>query len=124
MSADFTPKTLLLVDDAATNRKMLRKLLELRNHNCEEAEDGLVGVSMVKAAGLDYYDAILMDFVMPNMNGPAATQAIRALGYTGLIIGVTGNALTEDKSTFLQAGATEVLLKPLKMKTLQKYIDL
>ena len=116
-------KNLLLVDDTATNRKMLRKLLEQRGHSCDEAEDGEEAVSMVKKAGLDYYDVILMDFMMPKMNGPDATRAIRQLGYERPIIGVTGNALDEDKSVFSNAGATQVIIKPLKIKVLQKYVD-
>jgi two-component system capsular synthesis sensor histidine kinase RcsC len=65
-----------------------------------------------------------MDFVMPNMNGPDATRAIRLLGYTGPIVGLTGNALAEDKVIFMKAGTTDVLIKPLKMSLLQKIIKL
>lgn len=46
------------------------------------------------------YDAILMDFVMPRMDGPSAAKAIRHLGYAGPIIGVTGNALQSDVDWF------------------------
>jgi CheY-like chemotaxis protein len=64
------------------------------------------------------YDAILMDFVMPVMKGPEATSAIRAHGYTGPIIGLTGNALQEDHDIFIKAGATQVLTKPFDMQAL------
>ena len=37
------------------------------------------------------FDAILMDFIMPNMDGPTATRQLRTMGYTGVIFGVTGN---------------------------------
>ena len=118
------PQRLLLVDDVGTNRKFLRKLLEQRGHDCEEAEDGLEALNMVKASSLDYYDVILMDFVMPNMNGPNATRAIRQLGYTGPIIGVTGNVLDEDRIVFMNAGATNVVIKPLKMNKLLDFVTL
>ncbi len=49
------------------------------------------------------------------MDGPTATRRIRALGYTGLVFGVTGNALPGDIEVFMQAGATAVLPKPLDM---------
>jgi CheY-like chemotaxis protein len=58
------------------------------------------------------------------MNGPDATRAIRQFGYTGPIIGVTGNALDEDKLIFMNAGATNVIIKPLKMSKLLEIIDL
>ena len=53
-----------------------------------------------------------MDFVMPNMDGPAATKAIRHLGYCGPIFGVTGNALDSDVNYFVRCGANGVLAKP------------
>ena len=58
------------------------------------------------------YSAILMDFVMPNMDGPTATKEIRSLGYTAPIFGVTGNTLDSDVGHFLQNGANRVLAKP------------
>ena len=62
-----------------------------------------------------YYDIILMDFVMPNMDGPTATQAIRSLGYTSPIFGLTGNALDSDVSHFLKCGVKAVLPKPFDL---------
>lgn len=86
---------LLVVDDSRLNRKMLLKCLRANGHSCWEAEDGVEAVEAVKKRILDHnlepFDAILMDFVMPNMDGPEATTKIRALGYKGLIFGVTGN---------------------------------
>ena len=127
------------MDDAATNRKFLHKLLRNRGHYCEEAEDGLQGLNMVKAAPCyradtnnsdgvtDWnsrpYDAILMDYVMPKMNGPDATRALREFRYTGPIIGLTGNALDQDKTFFINAGATDVLIKPLQMNLLKEIIN-
>ena len=77
------------------NRKMLGKLLKSVGHVCDEADDGDVAVVKAKcehAAGRKY-DAILMDFIMPKMDGPTATREIRAAGITWPIFGVTGNAL-------------------------------
>jgi len=77
------------------NRKMLGKLLRSVGHVCEEANDGDVAVAKAKSeheAGRKY-DAVLMDFIMPTMDGPTATEAIRAAGITWPIFGVTGNGL-------------------------------
>lgn len=90
--------TLLVVDDSRLNRKMLLKCLRADGHTCSEAADGLEAIVMVKEK-IDCanggqgkpFDAILMDFIMPNMDGPTATKEIRALGYTAPIFGVTGN---------------------------------
>ena len=59
------------------------------------------------------YDVILMDYQMPNMDGPTAISAIRALGYTGVILGLTGNAAAIDQEAMVTAGADGVLTKPL-----------
>jgi CheY-like chemotaxis protein len=64
------------------------------------------------------YDAILMDFVMPLMDGPTATKKIREMGSYGPIFGVTGNALQSDIDYFKECGANEVLTKPLDIQLL------
>ena len=94
---------LLVVDDSRLNRKMLLKCLLTDGHVCAEATDGIEAVAKVKermdlvSRGIGkHYDAILMDFIMPNMDGPTATRAIRVLGYTAPIFGVTGNGERES----------------------------
>ena len=114
-------KRALVVDDAALNRKMISRLLALRHFDIHEASDGLEALCRLRACVgecLPPYDVILMDFVMPNMDGPTATREIRGLGYSGIIIGVTGNALAEDIELFMTCGANKVLPKPLQIEDL------
>ena len=111
----------LIVDDADLNRKMIRRLLSNKVSHVDDVEDGLKAVQYIKSISRgmkDYVDVILMDYLMPNMDGPAATKEIRSLGYKGLIIGVTGNALQEDIDTFISNGADKVLIKPVNIEQL------
>ena len=120
-------KKFLIVDDVTAIRKMMRKLLEQRGHSCDEAENGLIALNMVNEMhhkdSIDYFDAIFMDFVMPEMNGPEATKAIRESGFNGLIIGVTANCHIEDRTTFKDAGVNDIIIKPLKIEKLMKIIE-
>ena len=137
----------LVVDDSHLNRKMLVRLLKTENILCDEAVDGVSAVEKARercrvccggadladrasfnsegnrvqgVVGVpDMYDAILMDFMMPNMDGPTATKAIRELGYRGVIIGVTGNALPSDIAHFIAHGADTVLTKPVNVTSLK-----
>ena len=82
-----------VVDDSPLNRKMLSKLLKSKGHIIEEAADGQICVDIVKQtadAGRNF-DVILMDFVMPVMDGPTATRAIRAMKIRTPIFGLTGS---------------------------------
>ena len=113
----------LIVDDSALNRRMLVRLLKGRLFDCLEASDGDIAVTAIEntlkpdgASGA--VDLILMDFLMENLHGPQATQQIRGLGFQGLIFGVTGNVMPSDVSKFLNAGANQVLAKPLSMEAL------
>jgi len=113
--------SILLVDDASSNRKMVRRVLDKSLFIPDEAEDGLVAVSKVSQMverGEANYDVILMDFMMPKMDGPTATRAIRGLGYTGIIIGVTGNSSPQDLEMFQISGADLVMPKPFDMDQL------
>lgn len=55
---------------------------------------------------------------MPVMNGPTASKQIRELGYKGMIIGLTGHALSEDVKDYLNSGADKVIVKPLRKDVL------
>eukprot|EP00597_Dinobryon_sp_UTEXLB2267_P019082 CAMPEP_0201105420 /NCGR_PEP_ID=MMETSP0812-20130820/45790_1 /ASSEMBLY_ACC=CAM_ASM_000668 /TAXON_ID=98059 /ORGANISM="Dinobryon sp., Strain UTEXLB2267" /LENGTH=1046 /DNA_ID=CAMNT_0047365263 /DNA_START=202 /DNA_END=3342 /DNA_ORIENTATION=+ len=117
----------MIVDDSSLNRKVVVKLIEsekngrLQNARLLEADDGTSAVEMLRqemAAGR-MVDFVLMDFVMIRMNGPEAASIIRKdLNYTGVIIGVTGNALPDDVAMFVACGANEVVIKPLTKKKL------
>lgn len=70
-------------------------------------------------SSIEPFDAILMDFEMPVLNGPLATAKLREIGCMAPILGVTGNVLPEDVNIFKDHGADSVLSKPLKLVDLQ-----
>jgi CheY-like chemotaxis protein len=118
----------LVVDDSPLNRKMLCKLLRRDGFHCEEAEDGLKAVQLLELTldtlddmveSKERFDVVLMDYMMPIMNGPTAATAMRKLGYRGPIIGITGNVMEADLNTFLMAGASIVLGKPLDINRIR-----
>ena len=101
---------------------MLMRTLKASGHTGEEAEDGQMAVDKVKENGVTTYDAILMDFVMPVMDGPDATKAIRALGHTAPIIGCTGNTLDMDVERFKESNCDRVIGKPFEPELFHQYM--
>ena len=126
------PKKLLIVDDSRSFRNLLCQLFESKGHYCEVTSNGLLALNMVKATlstntsdlYLRNYDAIIINLMMPVMNGFDAIIAIRELGYTGAILGMTACAPDDQDvaDALLYAGATKVLFKPIKMDVLYEII--
>ena len=115
----------LIVDDVPMNRKMLRRVTERSCGLMDEAGDGDEAVEKVELS-MEMnvqYDVIMMDYQMPNMDGPTAVGLIREMGYKGLILGITGNALPDDIETFLRKGANRVLIKPVDTATISAAIS-
>ena len=112
---------ILVVDDAPMNRKLLTRLLLKRGHEVDMAEDGLQAYKKVVAEKKEgrRYDTILMDFQMPVMDGPTATQQIRMEGCDSFIVGITGNVLPQDVEHFKMCGADGVLGKPFQVEELE-----
>ena len=108
---------ILVVDDVSLNRKMLIRSISSSFRHIAEACNGSEAVQYV-IDSKHKPDIILIDFHMPKMDGPTATRELRALGYKGMIIGVTGSALPADMEIFLSAGATSVLTKPYHVEDL------
>lgn len=118
-NAASVPSRALVVDDAVSNRKILSKLLEGAGVRVEQAENGHDCVIAVETCDpADPFDVIIMDYQMPVLTGPEASQKIRDLGFNLPIIGVTGNVLPEDIDHFKMCGADVVLLKPVSLSTL------
>eukprot|EP00536_Pseudo-nitzschia_multiseries_P006328 jgi/Psemu1/255303/estExt_Genewise1Plus.C_1330004 len=112
---------ILVVDDAPMNRKLLTRLLLKRGHHVDMAEDGMQAYERVKEEMKEgrRYDTILMDFQMPVMDGPTATQQIRMEGCDSFIVGITGNVLPQDVEHFKFCGADGVLGKPFQVEELE-----
>ena len=118
------PKRILVVDDASSNRKMLIRILTSNGYVCEQAEDGQQAIDRyVAALQTDvHFDAIVMDFEMPVMNGPTATKRLREMGCQVPVLGVTGNLLPEDVKFFKEHGADQVFGKPLNLTRFEEFM--
>ncbi|MFP5259710.1 MAG: two-component regulator propeller domain-containing protein, partial [Acidobacteriota bacterium] len=114
------PWRLLLADDSDGNRQVVRLFLENEAVVLEEVSNGLEALTRVKAGGIDL---VLMDHVMPVMDGITATRAIRAYeneaGRPPLpIVCITARAFPEDEIACLEAGCTAYLSKPVRRTAL------
>lgn len=111
----------LCVDDSAPNRKILQMLLRRKGIKTSEAVDGEAAVKLV-SQDLDRFKLILIDNLMPSLNGVDATKSLRALGFPYLIFGVTGNVTEDDIEDFQGLGANCVLFKPLNLVVIEKVL--
>lgn len=119
-------KRILLAEDNVLNAEIAKELLQQAGFMVDHAEDGVICVDMVEKAKPDYYDAILMDIQMPNMDGYEATRRIRALSNLRRaqipIVAVTANAFEEDKKDALVAGMNGHLAKPIRVNELMSLL--
>ena len=113
----FRGKRILLAEDNELNAEIAITILEEAGFEVEHAEDGVICVDMMEKAEPGYYDLILMDIQMPNMDGYRATQTIRSFadpkkaGIT--IVAMTANAFEEDKQNAYRAGMNLHISKPI-----------
>ena len=110
-------KTLLVVDDVATNRALLRDLLGALGFRVVEADNG---VSALRQAKIDPPDLVLMDLVMPDMGGIEATRRLRAEpggAHTPVLI-VSASSTPEEGQRAIAAGADAFLGKPIDEQAL------
>lgn len=108
---------ILLVEDNNINQLVTGEILTNLGLTFDIAEDGKQAVQKVENA--PQYDLILMDVQMPIMDGYEATKLLREKGFTAVpIIGLSANAMKEDKQNALQSGMNDYLTKPIKQKSL------
>ena len=125
--ADLKGKRILLAEDMDVNAQIMMEVLSMREMQVDHAENGKIAVEMFTSHEEDYYNAILMDMRMPEMDGLEATSAIRKLdrkdAKTIPIIALTANAFDEDVQRSLQAGLNAHLSKPIQPDTLFETLE-
>lgn len=113
----------LIVEDNAVNRLVVREMLSKLGHVVQEAHDGEMGVRIANEMA---FDLIFMDISMPLMDGIQATKAIRAgngLSQKAPIIALTAHALADEIAAFGAAGMQDVLIKPVSRHALETAIE-
>ncbi len=101
----------LVVDDGATNRKLVSLVLGRSGACISQAENGKQAYDLILSENA--FDVVLMDMQMPILDGYAATKMLRNSGITVPIIALTAHAMASDKQLCLEAGCSDYLSKPI-----------
>jgi signal transduction histidine kinase/ActR/RegA family two-component response regulator len=113
---------ILLAEDNGTNRLVVTRMLERMGHRVDSVSNGREAAEAVQSFP---YDLVLMDMMMPEMDGLAATQAIRSLPTAAAkvpVVGLTANVLTTDEDACRAAGMNGFLTKPVTSDRLAEAI--
>lgn len=107
---------ILIVDDHPINRHLLSDQLHLFGFHTATADDGLDALDFLETHEVDI---ILSDVNMPNMNGYDLTRTLREKGIILPVIGITANAMAEERERCLASGMNDCLSKPVSMQALR-----
>ncbi len=120
---DRTSLKFLVVDDFSTMRRIVRNLLkELGFTNVEEAEDGAVALAKLREGSFGF---VVSDWNMPNMDGLTLLQNVRADARLKSLpfLMITPEAKKENITAAIQSGASNYIVKPFTVATLQEKLD-
>ncbi|MGI6021250.1 MAG: response regulator [Lachnospiraceae bacterium] len=119
----FEGLRVLMAEDNEINAEILMTLLEMEGAACECAVNGREAVEMFEKSPVSYFDAVLMDIQMPEMNGYEAARAIRKLSRPDAgdipIVAMTANAFSDDIKNSKEAGMNAHLFKPVDIRVLK-----
>jgi signal transduction histidine kinase/ActR/RegA family two-component response regulator len=117
-AAEMGGLRILVAEDNGVNQILIKAILEQMGHFSDVVGNGIEAVRQVQSAK---YDLVLMDIQMPEMDGEAATRAIRSLpnGLASIpIIAMTANAMVEHREAYLASGMDDYVSKPINSKAL------
>jgi CheY-like chemotaxis protein len=103
----------LVAEDNAVNQKVIALMLQRLGHRVDTVANGAEAIAAVERAP---YDVVLMDVQMPEIDGIAATRAIRAMPSQQAtpVVALTANVFAEDRARCTEAGMTDFLAKPVR----------
>ena len=116
---DFTGKKVLIVDDNKMNIKLAERLLSQFKMNITSAYNGRECIDLVKN---NTYDIILLDHMMPELDGVATVHILRESGVSLPIIALTANSYTGSKDNYIKEGFTDYLAKPIRYRDLYRLL--
>ncbi|KAF7294641.1 Response regulatory domain-containing protein [Mycena indigotica] len=114
------PPRVLLVDDDAVSRKLSSKFLQVFGCAIDVAVDG---VGAVNKMNLEKYDLVLMDIIMPKLDGVSATSMIRKFDPQTPIISMTSNSRPNEIMTYYSSGMNDILPKPFTKEGLFEMLE-
>jgi signal transduction histidine kinase/ActR/RegA family two-component response regulator len=117
-SSDIGGLRILVAEDNGVNQILIKAILDQLGHYSDIVGNGIEAVRQLQTGR---YDLVLMDIQMPEMDGEAATRAIRALpqGMASIpIIAMTANAMVEHREAYLASGMDDYVSKPISSKAL------
>lgn len=127
IESDFYGKRVLLAEDNETNREIETYILAQIGFEVETAEDGKQAVDMIKKSKTGYYDVIVMDIMMPVMDGYEAARAIRGLSNQKLaeipIVALTSKTSDKDIDDAKEAGMNGHIAKPIDVLKMTKVLE-
>jgi len=111
----------LIVDDVETNIYVARGLLTPYGLRIDSADSGFAAIDKIR--GGNVYDIVFMDHMMPKMDGIEATKIIREIGYQGIIVALTANAVVGQSEIFLHNGFNDFISKPIDIRQLNNMLN-
>jgi CheY-like chemotaxis protein len=115
-------KTILVADDTATGRELVRAVLEPAGYIVLEASDGIEAVQLARDA---HPDMILLDLHMPRLDGYGVVRELRqSPEFAALpIVALTASAMQGDRERAMAAGFSDYIAKPIKLAVLRTEIE-
>jgi signal transduction histidine kinase/ActR/RegA family two-component response regulator len=118
---------ILLVEDNEINAEIAEEILKSEGAEITVAQNGEEAVDVCASSEAAYFDLILMDIMMPKMDGLTATRRIRSMSRKDMqtvpIIAMTANAFVDDRKAAMEAGMNGYVTKPINVEALLKEID-
>lgn len=115
----FNNKRILLVDDDRLNNRILKRLLKIYDIELDTCERGIECIDKINNG--EQYDLILMDIMMPDMNGIDTLKKLKSnKNFNTKVVALTADALSTSKNKYLKVGFTDYIPKPFKKEELEQ----